>query len=100
MGNNPNPVDLLEQHFAGIINAMKSSFSFHDFVRKLAHCHQHEYIAALAYYDREDRPFQALHADLERRLHRGPYGLVLVDSHRESTNIFGISATCGEWQKP
>lgn len=99
MGNNPDPADLLEQCFASVIDTMQRQFTFHDFVRALAYRHQHEYIAGLAYYDGDDRPFQALHADLERRLHHGPYGLVLVDSRKQSENIFGISSTCGEWRK-
>jgi len=100
MANSVDPLDLLEQSFAGVVREMPNRFTFHDFVRTLAYRHQHEYIAGLGHFQGNDRPFQALHAELERRLHNGHYGLILINSSKQSKNIFGISSRCGEWQKP
>ena len=87
------PVDLLEQYFAHVVDEMPEEFTFHQFVRKLAHQHQHEYIDSLVYFARNDTPFRALHRELEQRLHVGLYGLTLVNRKELSENIFGTHHT-------
>lgn len=93
--------DSLQVHFPDIIAKMKRSFTFHDFVRLLAHQHQHEYIEALNEYKSGDAPFRDLHAELERRLHSNAemYRITLVNSKTLSNDIFGTSSYCGEWEK-
>lgn len=93
------PVDLLEQHFKNIIAEMPEEFTFHQFVKRLAHQHQHEYIVSLLYFSRNDTPFRALHGELERRIHIGSYGLTLVNSNEPSEDIFGTASHCGKWRK-
>jgi hypothetical protein len=92
-------VDLLEQYFECVIAEMPEEFTFHQFVGKLAHQHQHEYIVSLVYFARNDTPFRALHGELERRLHVGSYGLTLVNSKEPSEDIFGTPSRCGKWRK-
>ena len=93
--------DALQSHFPDIIAKKCQRFTFHAFVKSLAHQHQHEYIEALNEYKDGDAPFRDLHAELERRLHSNAerYGITLVDSKRLSKDIFGSSSYCGEWKK-
>jgi len=93
------PVHKLEQFFRDIIKRMDEKFTFHDFVLKLARLHQQEYISALVYFKQKKYPFCNLHAELERRLHNGSYGLNLINSKKRSQNIFGVHSQCGEWEK-
>ncbi|GEM_PF-791865 len=92
--------DALQIHFPDIIAEMGPRFTFHAFVKSLAKKYQHEYIDALTEYKSVDAPFRALHGELERRLHSnaGKYGICLVDSKKLSTDIFGSSSHCGEWE--
>lgn len=94
-----NPIDILERHFKVTIKRMPKEFKFHRFVRTLARLHQHEYIESLVYFEKLKQPFRALHAELERRLHNGPYRLALVESKEPSKDIFGTQSNCGKWRK-
>ena len=92
-------VDLLEGYFPDVIAKMRRRFTFHKFVRLLAHQHQREYIDSLANYKYKKAPFQALHRELEQRLHSGKYGIKLIEPKKRSTDIFGKPSHCGEWEK-
>jgi hypothetical protein len=93
--------DALESHFREIIDQMGDCFTFHKFVLRLAHQHQHEYIDALVEHRDKKSPFQSLHAELERRLHSraDQHDIELLNSAYPSKNIFGSSSPCGQWRK-
>jgi len=99
--NAKTQTDALESHFQKIIEQMDDPFTFHGFVLLLAKKHQREYIGALVEHRDKDTPFRALHAELERRLHSNAdrYGIHLLSSEYPSSDIFGSSSSCGQWQK-
>lgn len=97
-----HPVDQLETFFEEIIHKMDRQFTSHEFLLRLAHEHQHEYVAGLNYYNRHEqsKPFKDLHHDIINRLKKlDGNGLKLKRTDYPSRDLFGIASSAGLWQK-
>jgi len=89
--------------YPSIIESMDNTFTSHEFIRRLAQENQIAYIEALhVYCDRErdgtSTPFQMVHGILAQHLQTLP-NLVTKIGDTNSTDIFGQSNSCAEWQK-
>jgi hypothetical protein len=100
MANQPSDIDKLESFFEDIIQTMEPRFTSHEFLFKLAHEHQQEYVRALNLYLENNTPFKDLHHELYRRLKKLE-GKVLIAQKTEypSRNIFGIPSCVTLWRK-
>lgn len=100
MVNQPSDVDKLESFFEDIIPKMAHRFTSHEFLLRLAHEHQKEYIGALALYLGNDTPFRDLHHELVKRLKKLE-GQMLISQRTEypSRDIFGNPSTATLWRK-
>lgn len=100
MTNDPVEVDLLSQHFEEVVRAMDTRFTTHEFILRLAHDHQVEYVAGLAAYSAGGNPFRDLHHALVRRLKTLEGRLVtLRKENYPSRDIFGTPSHSGLWRK-
>ena len=94
--------DPLFVHYSEVIAQMPATFDSHDFIRRLAHEHQPEYIEALyAYRDSLHRggpaPFRAVHQILSEHLNHCRE--VVRNGDGPSDDIFGQSNVCAKWRK-
>ena len=100
MANDPIELDALEQHFEGVIKAMDTRFTSHEFYLRLAHDHQREYVAGLAAYSEGGNPFRDLHHALVKRLKNLEGKLItLRNKSYPSMDIFGTPSHSGLWKK-
>lgn len=60
MASDPKEVDVLENCFEGVLDAMETRFTSHQFFLRLAHDHQRDYVAGLAAYAEGEKPFRDL----------------------------------------
>ena len=88
----------LEETFTEIIELMPSTFDSHAFIIKLAHRHQRLYVRALNDYANNDRPFQTVHGEISKRLHKFSH-LVHKVGETQSEDIFGQVNSAALWEK-
>jgi hypothetical protein len=88
----------LEAVYEKVIALMPNKFDSHDFVLKLAHEYQQLYVQVLANYVEEEKPFQAVHAQIAMRLLKFPQLVTMVGEHI-SKDIFLQEKTASVWQK-
>ena len=100
MNNESLAVDELEKCFDDVLGQMGKQFTSHEFILKIAHLHQKEYVAGLAAYTEGGKPFRDLHHALVRRLKtlKGT-SLTLKESNYPSRDIFGTASYSGLWRK-
>lgn len=79
----------LTEQYPDIIEMMSEQFDSHEFILKLAHDNQQEYIEALYEYRENPAPFRTLHAILSRALH----------SHRDRVEDLGTAKTNNIWME-
>lgn len=94
-----DPFEELDQFYPEIIEQMPKRFSSHEFILRLAHQHQGEYVRALAQYADSDRPFGIVHGVLAKRLDQKFSHLVRYVGDEPSHDIFGHSNTAAVWTK-
>jgi len=100
MATDPNEVDALENCFDGVLAAMESRFTSHQFFLRLAHDHQQEYVAALAAYAEGGKPFRDLHHALVKRLKKlEGKTITLRKESYPSQDIFCTPSHSGLWKK-
>lgn len=94
----------LYSKYAATIAAMPTTFTSHEFILRLAHDNQTDYVEALYAY-RHSRhgtntaPFKAVHTVLAQHLFEFPQLISHVASGVPSTDIFGHSNGCTTWKK-
>ncbi len=91
-------------HYPTTIRSMPRKFTSHQFILRLAHDHQTEYIEALYACRRAKRsgraaPFMALHALLAQELGNYARLAVKVGVENNSRDIFGNSNSSTVWQR-
>ena len=100
MANDPIEIDALAKHFEDVIKQMDIRFTSHEFLLRLAHDHQREYVAGLAAYAEGGSPFRDLHHALVRRLKKLEGKLItLRKENYPSRDIFGSPSHSGLWRK-
>jgi hypothetical protein len=100
MADQPSEVDKLETFFEEIIQKMEHRFTSHEFLLRLAHEHQPEYVKALTHHMEKGTPFKDLHHELVKRLHHLDGKLIaLHKKNYPSRDIFGIVSTASVWRK-
>jgi hypothetical protein len=100
MATDPKEVDALENCFDGVLGAMESRFTSHQFFLRLAHNHQQKYVAGLAAFAEGGMPFKDLHHALVKRLKRlEGKTIVLRKESYPSQDIFGTPSHSGLWKK-
>lgn len=93
-------IEALERHFEDVIKSMDIRFTTHDFLLRLAHDHQREYVAGLAACAEGGNPFKDLHHALAKRLKTLEGKLVtLRKASYPSRDIFGTPSHSGLWKK-
>ncbi len=93
-------VDTLEDCFEGVLNAMDTRFTSHQFFLRLAHAHQREYTAGLAAFADGGTPFKDLHHALVKRLKKLEGKTIsLREKSYPSQDIFGTPSHSGLWKK-
>jgi hypothetical protein len=100
MTTDPNEVDVLENSFEAVLAVMDARFTTHQFLLRLAHDHQREYVAGLAAFSEGGMPFKDLHHALVKRLKKldGKTISLRKDSY-PSQDIFGTPSYAGLWKK-
>jgi len=88
----------LEAVYEKVIALMPNKFDSHDFVLKLAHEYQQLYVQVLSNYVEEEKPFQAVQAQIAMRLLKFPQIVTMVGEHI-SKDIFLQEKTASVWQK-
>ena len=100
MSSDPIEVDTLEQHFEDVIRAMDVRFTSHQFLLRLAHDHQCDYVAGLSAYAKGGKPFRDLHHALIQRLKKREGSQVKQRmASYPSQDIFGTPSHAGLWRK-
>jgi len=101
MANDPKEVDVLENCFEGVLASMEIRFTSHQFILRLAHDHQREYVAGLAAFADGGSPFKDLHHALVKRVKKleGKTVTLRKESY-PSQDIFGTPSHSGLWKKP
>jgi hypothetical protein len=100
MSNDPIEVDTLEAHYEETIKVMDVRFTSHQFLLRLAHDHQRDYVAGLAAYAEGGKPFRDLHHALILRLRkRQGKEVTLRKESYPSQDIFGTPSHSGLWRK-
>ncbi len=100
MATDPKEVDVLESCFDGVLSAMESRFTSHQFFLRLAHDHQQEYVAGLVAFAEGGTPFKNLHHALVRRLKKlEGKTIALRKESYPSQDIFGTPSHSGLWKK-
>ena len=95
-----HPIDALEAHFEETIEAMDIRFTSHQFLLRLAHDHQPEYVAGLAEHAADGKPFRDLHHALIQRLKKlEGKRITLRKESYPSQDIFGAPSHAGLWRK-
>jgi hypothetical protein len=93
-------LDKLESSFAQIIDKMEHRFTSHEFILRLAHTHQNEYIGALASYRDNGSPFKDLHHELIKRLRKLDGNLIVLHkTDYPSRDIFDVVSSTSVWRK-
>ena len=77
---------------------MHFPFDTHDFIIKLAHHNQREYVRLLYEAD-SDTPFQKLHGQIGKRLKALAEEFGLVGVEASSPDIFRQHNSCVEWSE-
>lgn len=91
-------ITVLENHFSKLVDSFTSEFDTHDFIRRLAHRHQRDYIAALVAFQDQAHPFNVLHGQIGWLLGQHPE-LVSKVGERDSEDIFGQRNSAVVWRK-
>ena len=100
MSDDPKEVDVLENCFDNILSAMDLRFTSHQFILRLAHDYQQEYVAALAAFAAGGKPFRDLHHALVKRLKKlDGKSIKLRKESYPSQDIFGTPSHSGLWRK-
>lgn len=100
MATDPNEVDVLENCFEAVLGAMDVRFTTHQFLLRLAHDHQREYVAGLAAFAAGGMPFKALHHAVFKRLKKlEGKTITLRKESYPSQDIFGTPSHSGLWKK-
>ena len=94
----------LYAQYPNIIAQMDEIFTSHQFILKLAHQNQVEYVEALYGYRHQPRngkptPFMFVHARLARHLATYPDLIEQINKNVPSKHIFGYGEMCTEWRK-
>ncbi len=95
---------VLYDKYPEVISQMPPIFDSHQFILKLAHQNQVEYVIALyAYRDSahidSPSPFQFVHQRLSTKLYDFPELVALIRTSKPSKDIFGQNSGCDEWRK-
>lgn len=85
----------LYDQYPTIIDQMKSKFTSHEFILRLAQQNQVAYIKALSAYCYKANPFQFVHGRLSKHLNK----FVEYLDHVESIDIFGRHGNSAYWKK-
>ncbi len=85
------------------IRELNPTFTTHEFILKLAHSHQREYVEALyAYRDHRHHgrsaPFQIVHDALAKHLATCEDLVSLIRADEPSTDLFGQPNPCALWR--
>ena len=100
MANDPKEVDVLANCFEGVLASMEIRFTSHQFILRLAHDHQREYVAGLAAFADGGSPFKDLHHALVKRLKKlEGKSVTLRKESYPSQDIFGTPSHSGLWKK-
>lgn len=91
-------LDTLETHFSDIVASFQGTFDTHDFIRRLAHRHQHAYIAALVSFQEQPHPFNTLHGQIGLRLGQRSDLVQKVGRH-DSEDTFGQRNSAVIWRQ-
>ncbi|OQW93713.1 MAG: hypothetical protein BWK79_09700 [Beggiatoa sp. IS2] len=93
-------VDKLEAGFAETVQHMEKQFTSHEFLLRLMHTHQNEYVAGLSAFTSNGKPFKELHHELIKRLKKLD-GTVITLQHANypSRDIFGVTSYATLWRK-
>jgi hypothetical protein len=98
----PYDFSALESKFPETVCQMEDIFTSHEFLLKLTQQNQVEYIKALYSYAVEEKspsPFKAVHKGIIQKLKTHTELVKLKPGRLSSTDIFGQSETCSEWEK-
>lgn len=90
-------LDELKLHYPEILDLMDNEFDSHEFILKLAHKRQPEYVRALhACQNVKDRaPFREVHKQISQSLH--DYATYIGD--KNSKDIWGSMQSNAVWRK-
>lgn len=100
MAHQISDLDQLESFFEEVIHKMKPRFTSHEFLLRLAHEHQKEYVRALNLYLENNKPFKELHHELFKRLKKWEGQVLMVQQTvYPSRNLFGIPSCVTLWRK-
>jgi transcriptional regulator with XRE-family HTH domain len=81
------------------IALMPNEFTSHEFILKLGHLRQHDYIGYLSTYLTSNRPFQVAHGRLAQGLSDYSEWVTLINDKVSSTDIFGNPGFSALWRK-
>ena len=100
MTNNSAVLDRLEAHFDSIIQVMNVRFTSHEFFQRLAYEYQVDYVAGLAAFAENGKPFRDLHHALVERMKKlEGKSITQRKTSYPSRDIFGIPSHSGLWRK-
>lgn len=100
MPNSAPEIEALARHFEDVIRVMETRFTTHDFILRLAHDNQSEYVAGLAAFTEGGSPFKDLHHALVKRLKSLEGKLITMRKESyPSRDIFGTPSHSGLWKK-
>ncbi len=100
MADQSSDLDKLEGYFEDIIQKMNWQFTSHEFLLRLAHDHQSEYVGALASYKENGTPFKEVHHELIKRLRKLDGKLIVLrKTDYPSRDIFGVVSASAVWRK-
>lgn len=100
----PLAIRNLFNQYPAIIEQMPMSFSAHQFILRLAHENQVDYINALSVYrerlmNGHPAPFMILHGILAKRLRALPRFVRYAGNRGDSHDIFEQPEGCSIWEK-
>ena len=100
----PQAIQNLYDQYPAIIEQMPSRFNAHEFILRLAHENQVDYINALLIYTGHLRsghaaPFMMLHGILAQRLLNLPELVRYAGIKEDSHDIFEQPQSCSLWEK-
>ena len=81
-----------------IIDSMPDRFTSHKFIQVFTQAHQHDYIEALCRHIDSDKPFQSVHAQIAKSLHK----IEMIRHVKEEAcdaDIFGRETKNAIWEK-
>lgn len=93
-------VDKLETGFAEVIQHLEKQFTSHEFLLRLMHTYQDNYVAALSAFAGKGKPFKELHHELIKRLKKLDGTVVtLYHTNYPSRDVFGVASYATLWRK-